>query len=194
MLDPADLPRLARLGVVASMQPIHATSDRYMADRLWGARCRHAYAWRELLDSGAVLAFGSDCPVETLDPLQGIYAAVARKRADEPESAPWYPEQAVTVEEALRAYTVGCAYACGQEGSAGNAAARHGGRRDGAVAGYRALAGRAAAATRGWSTPSSVARWSTRGPSRLSPRGFGAAGSRSLVQTFTFTLDASAVL
>ena len=120
VLHPDDLPRLARLGVVASMQPIHATSDRYMADRLWGERCRYAYAWRSLLDSGAVLAFGSDCPVETLEPLQGIYAAVARKRADEPESQPWYPEQRITVDEAVRAYTWGAAYACGQEKSSGS--------------------------------------------------------------------------
>ena len=119
IVDPRDVPRFARLGVVASMQPIHATSDRYMADRLWGIRCRHAYAWRSLLDAGAVLAFGSDCPVETLDPLQGIYAATARKRSDEPESSPWYPEQAVTVEEALRGYTWGAAFACGQERSRG---------------------------------------------------------------------------
>lgn len=115
IVDPADTPRLAALGVVASMQPIHATSDRYMADRLWGARCRHAYAWRNMLDAGTMLAFGSDCPVETLDPLQGMFAAVARKRADEPGSAPWYLEQALTVEEALRAYTLGAAQASGQE-------------------------------------------------------------------------------
>jgi predicted amidohydrolase YtcJ len=115
VLHPADLPRLARLGVVASMQPAHATSDRYMADRLWGDRCRYAYAWRSLLDSGAVLAFGSDCPVEGLEPLQGIYAAVTRKRAAEPDSQPWYPEQRISVDEAVRAFTWGAAYAGGQE-------------------------------------------------------------------------------
>jgi predicted amidohydrolase YtcJ len=115
LLHPDDLPRLAQLGVVASMQPVHATSDRDMADRLWGDRCRYAYAWRGLLDSGAVLAFGSDCPVEGLDPLQGIYAAVTRKRAAEPDGEPWYPEQRLTVEEAVRAFTWGAAYACGQE-------------------------------------------------------------------------------
>ncbi len=120
LLHPDDLPRLARLGVVASMQPIHATSDRYMADRLWGDRCRYAYAWRSLLDSGAVLAFGSDCPVEGLGPLQGIYAAVTRKRAAEPGSEPWYPEQRVSGEEAVRAFTWGAAYACGQEKKVGS--------------------------------------------------------------------------
>ena len=115
LLHPTDVPRLARLGVVASMQPIHATSDRYMADRLWGSRCRYGYAWRSLLDAGTVLAFGSDCPVETPDPLRGVYAAVARKRADEPDSAPWYGQERITVEEAVRAYTWGAAYACGEE-------------------------------------------------------------------------------
>jgi predicted amidohydrolase YtcJ len=123
LLHPDDLPRLARLGVVASMQPIHATSDRYTAERLWGHRCRFAYAWRSLLDSGAILAFGSDCPVEVLEPLQGIYAAVSRKRASEPESDPWYAEQCVTVEEAVRAFTWGAAYAGGQEKSMGSIAA-----------------------------------------------------------------------
>jgi predicted amidohydrolase YtcJ len=122
LLHPDDLPRLARLGVVASMQPLHATSDRYLADRLWGDRCCLAYAWRSLLDSGAVLAFGSDCPVETLDPLQGIYAAVARRRADEPASDAWYPEQCLSVEEAVGAYTWGAAFACGQEKRAGSIA------------------------------------------------------------------------
>lgn len=115
LLHPADLPRLARLGLVASMQPIHATSDRYMADRHWGKRARYGYAWRSLLKAGTILAFGSDCPVETLDPLQGIYAAVTRKRADQPDEAPWYPEECISVEEAVRAYTWGAAYAAGQE-------------------------------------------------------------------------------
>ncbi len=120
LLHPDDLPRLAKIGVVASMQPIHATSDRYMADRLWGGRCRYGYAWRSLLDSGTVLAFGSDCPVEGLEPLQGIYAAVARKRAGEPESQPWYPEQRISVMEAVRAFTWGAAFACGQERNLGS--------------------------------------------------------------------------
>ncbi len=122
LLHPNDLPRLARLGVVASMQPIHATSDRYMAERMWGERCRYGYAWRGLLDSGAVLAFGSDCPVEGIEPLQGIYAAVTRKRAAEPGSQPWHPEQRISVEEAVRAFTWGSAYASGQEGAQGSLA------------------------------------------------------------------------
>jgi predicted amidohydrolase YtcJ len=119
LLHPEDLPRFARLGVVASMQPIHCTQDRDIADRYWGRRSRYGYAWRSLVDSGARLAFGSDAPVETLDVLAGIHAAVTRKRPDEPDRAPSYPEESLTVEEALRAYSAGPAYASGEEGTKG---------------------------------------------------------------------------
>ncbi len=119
LLDPADLPRLARLGVVASMQPIHCTQDRDIADRYWGRRARYGYAWRSLLESGAHLAFGSDAPVETLDVMAGIYAAVTRKRREEPHRESWYPDEALTVEEAIRAYTIDAAYASGEERSKG---------------------------------------------------------------------------
>jgi predicted amidohydrolase YtcJ len=115
LLHPADLPRLAALGVVASMQPIHCTQDRDIADRYWGARSRYAYAFRSLLRYGTHLAFGSDAPVETPDVLAGIYAAVARKRQHEPDRPAWYPEERLTVEEAIRAYTEGPAYASGEE-------------------------------------------------------------------------------
>lgn len=115
LLHPGDLPRLARLGVIASMQPIHATADRDIADRYWGSRSRWAYAWRSLADSGAVLAFGSDAPVETPDPWRGLYAAVTRRREDEPDARPWYPEECLTLEEAVRAYTQGPAFAAGTE-------------------------------------------------------------------------------
>jgi predicted amidohydrolase YtcJ len=110
-----DLPRLARLGVTASMQPIHATADRDIADRYWGRRSRLAYAFRSLLGTGAMLAFGSDAPVETPDPWRGLYAAVARKREREPERPAWYPDEAITLHEAVRAYTAGAAYAAGAE-------------------------------------------------------------------------------
>jgi hypothetical protein len=115
LLHPDDLPRFARAGVVASMQPIHATADRDIADRYWGHRARWAYAWRSLAATGAVLAFGSDAPVETPDPWRGLYAAVTRRRGDEPGGA-WYPEECLTLEEALRAYTIGPAVAAGTEG------------------------------------------------------------------------------
>jgi hypothetical protein len=102
------------------MQPIHATSDRDIADRHWGARTATAYAWRSVLDAGADLAFGSDCPVETISPLAGIHAAVTRRRADgSPGPDGWRPEQRLTVEEAVRAYTFGAARAAGRERDAG---------------------------------------------------------------------------
>jgi len=115
LLHPRDLPRLAALGVVASMQPIHCTQDRDIADRYWGRRSRYAYAFRSLLRCGTRLTFGSDAPVETPDVLTGIYAAVARKRRDEPERPAWYPEESLTVDEAIRAYTEGPAYAAEEE-------------------------------------------------------------------------------
>jgi len=115
LISPQDLPRLALMGVVASMQPIHCTSDMLMAERYWGARCSSAYAWRSLLDSGAVLAFGSDAPVETPDVLRGIFAAVTRQREDGTPPGGWYPEQCLTVPEAVYAYTMGAAYASGEE-------------------------------------------------------------------------------
>ncbi len=115
LLHADDLGRLAQLGVVASMQPIHATSDMDMAERHWGQRCDLAYAWRSVLDSGACLAFGSDCPVETLDPLAGIHAAVTRRCADgRPGPDGWIPAQRLTASEAVHAYTLGAARAAGE--------------------------------------------------------------------------------
>lgn len=115
LLHPDDVPRLAALDVIASMQPIHSTQDRDIADRYWGARGRYAYAFRSLLRCGTRLTFGSDAPVETLDVLAGIYAAVTRKRREEPHRPAWYPEETLTVEEAVRAYTDAPAYAAGEE-------------------------------------------------------------------------------
>ena len=116
LLHPDDVSRLAALGVVASMQPIHATQDCEMADRYWGERCATGYAWRSLLEAGTVLAFGSDCPVEDLNPFLGIHAAVTRRRSDGfPGPEGWYPRQRLTVEEAVRGYTLGAAYAAGLE-------------------------------------------------------------------------------
>jgi predicted amidohydrolase YtcJ len=109
-VDPADVPRFRRAGVIASMQPIHAVADRELADREWPERARHAYAWRPLRDAGATLAFGSDAPVESADPLLGLDAATSWRRG-----AGWHPELALTPAQALRAYTVGPAYAAGME-------------------------------------------------------------------------------
>jgi predicted amidohydrolase YtcJ len=115
LLHADDVPRLAQLGIVASMQPIHATSDMEMAERYWGRRSELAYAWRSVVDGGATLAFGSDCPVETLDPLAGIHAAVTRRRADgSPGPEGWIPGQRLSVVEAVHAYTVGAAQASGE--------------------------------------------------------------------------------
>ncbi|MCI0522015.1 MAG: amidohydrolase [Chloroflexi bacterium] len=111
-----DAARLAKLGVIASMQPIHAPSDMLMADRYWGERAALSYAWRTQLDYGARLAFGSDAPVESPNPFWGVHAAVTRRRLDgSPGVQGWYPEQRLKVDEALLAYTQGAAYAAGME-------------------------------------------------------------------------------
>jgi hypothetical protein len=116
ILHPDDAPRFAQLNVIASMQPIHAPSDMHAADRLWGERSALAYAWRTQLKYGARLAFGSDAPVETPNPFWGLHAAVTRRRADgTPSAEGWYPEQRLTLAEALSAYTLGAAYAANAE-------------------------------------------------------------------------------
>jgi predicted amidohydrolase YtcJ len=116
LLHPDDLDRLAKSGVVASMQPVHATQDMEMAERYWGKRSALAYAWRSLLERTTVLAFGSDCPVEALSPFPGLYAAVSRRRHTDgaPGTEGWYPEQRLTVTEAIYAHTMGAAYAAGR--------------------------------------------------------------------------------
>ncbi|HVP18253.1 MAG TPA: amidohydrolase family protein, partial [Spirochaetia bacterium] len=123
LLHPDDIPRFARLSIVASMQPLHATSDMLIAERYWGARCETAYAWKSLLRAGAALAFGSDCPVEIADPLAGIHAAATRRRADgSPGPDGWRPAQRLSVEQAVRGYTLGAAYAAGRERELGSIA------------------------------------------------------------------------
>jgi predicted amidohydrolase YtcJ len=120
LLHPDDLQRPSQLSVVASMQPIHAISDMATAERYWGKRNRYAYAWKRQLDAGATLAFGSDAPVETPNPFIGLYAAITRKRLDHyPGPEGWYPEERLTLQEALLAYTQGPAYAAGMEGKLG---------------------------------------------------------------------------
>jgi predicted amidohydrolase YtcJ len=114
LLRRQDIARFGALDVIASMQPIHATSDRDLVDRYWGAeRATRAYPWRHILDRGGRLAFGSDAPVEPIDPLLGIHAAVARKRPGDADR--WHPEQALELAEAIGAYTSGGAYAMGAE-------------------------------------------------------------------------------
>jgi predicted amidohydrolase YtcJ len=107
-----DIPRFVQLGVIASMQPTHCITDKRFAEKRIGLeRCRGAYAWRRLLDTGAKIAFGTDYGVEPLDPLEGLYAAVTRKdRSGEPGDG-WFPDQKLTMEEAIELYTLGSAYA-----------------------------------------------------------------------------------
>jgi predicted amidohydrolase YtcJ len=113
---PEDFARFGKLGIVASMQPYHAIDDgRWAEKRIGHERARSSYAWKSMLDAGARLAFGSDWPVAPLDPLSGFYAAVTRATLDGKNPGGWFPEQRLTVEEALRAYTLGAAYAAFQE-------------------------------------------------------------------------------
>ena len=107
-----DIPRFGELGVIASMQPTHCITDKRFAEKRIGReRCKGAYAWRRLLDVGAKIAFGTDYSVEPLDPLEGLYGAVTRKdRAGEPGPG-WFPDQKLTMEEAIELYTLGSAYA-----------------------------------------------------------------------------------
>jgi predicted amidohydrolase YtcJ len=111
-----DIPRFGKLKVVASMQPMHIIDDgRWAWKRLDEKRLKGTYAFRSLLDSGAVLAFGSDSPVATMNALFGIYAAVTRRTLDDKNPNGWIPEQKVSVDEAVRAFTYGSAYAEFQE-------------------------------------------------------------------------------
>jgi predicted amidohydrolase YtcJ len=115
-LRAADLPRFKALGVIASMQPYHAIDDGRWAEKRIGAeRARGTYAFRSLLDAGAVLAFGSDWYVAPMEPLLGIYAAATRRTIDGANPGGWVPEQRISVAEAVRAYTAGSARASGEE-------------------------------------------------------------------------------
>jgi len=120
VLHPDDAARLAELDLVASMQPIHATSDMRMADQYWGERAALSYAWRTQLEHGAKLAFGSDAPVESPNPFLGLHAAVTRQRADgSPGEDGWYPEQRLSLQQALAGYTLGPAHTAGMESRLG---------------------------------------------------------------------------
>ena len=112
LLSADDLPRFAELGIACSVQFAHAPSDRDLADRSWSGKTAGAYAYRSLVDSGAVVANGSDAPIEELDPLAGIRAGV-RRTIDEREA--WHPEQALTVDQAFEATTTAPAWLAGDE-------------------------------------------------------------------------------
>ena len=112
ILDPADIPRFGRNGTIASMQPVHQTSDRTMAEaRLSPARVKGAYAWNSILKVGGRLAFGSDTPVESPDPFAGIAAAITREDAKGAPPGGWQPQERVTREQAFAGFTTGAAYA-----------------------------------------------------------------------------------
>jgi hypothetical protein len=115
-LDSADICRFSRLGVIASMQPYHCSDDaRWAEKRIGNKRARTTYAFRSLLDAGAMVAFGSDWFVEPMDPILGIYAAATRRSTDGKYPDGWIPEQKISVAEAVHAYTVGSAYASFEE-------------------------------------------------------------------------------
>jgi predicted amidohydrolase YtcJ len=114
-LHPDDLLLLARLGITASMQPIHLPSDWQAANRNWGSRSESTFTFRSLMHTGTTLAFGSDAPVESPNPFWGVQAAITRSNADAKPEGGWYPDQKLTLEEALHGFTTGAARAAGCE-------------------------------------------------------------------------------
>ena len=111
-LIPEDMTRMAKLGVIASVQPYHLVEDGCWAEKKIGRkRCQTSYAYKSLLDQGIRLLGGSDWPVAPLNPLTGIYAAVSRQTLNGKNPAGWFPEQKISVEEAIKAYTINGAYA-----------------------------------------------------------------------------------
>jgi predicted amidohydrolase YtcJ len=116
LLHPDDLSRLAQNQIIASMQPYHAPSDMLMADHYWGSRSRYAYPWNSLSAHGTMLAFGSDAPVENPNPFWGIHAAVNRTRIDgSPCIEGWYPEERISFQQAVEAYTIGASFTAHKE-------------------------------------------------------------------------------
>jgi predicted amidohydrolase YtcJ len=123
IVDPADLPRFARNGTIASMQPVHQTSDRTMAEaRLGPARLAGAYAWQSMLNAGSRLAFGSDVPVESANPFPGLAAAISREDAKGEPFGGWQPQERVSRTAAFAAFTTGAAYASFAESKVGRLA------------------------------------------------------------------------
>ena len=113
LIHPDDIGRFRKSNVIASMQAIHIPEDIDAANKYWGERARWAYPFRSLLNSGTVIALGSDVPIETCNVFQGIYAALNRSKKDSAES--WFPEQAMRLQEIIHAYTMGAAFASGEE-------------------------------------------------------------------------------
>lgn len=123
VVAPEDLPRFAQLDVIASMQPCHQTTDmRWAAARLGPERSQGAYAWKSMAEHGVRLAFGTDYAVEPMDPMRGLYACVTRELPEGGPTGGWIPREKLSVEECLRAYTLGSAYAEFEEGRKGQIA------------------------------------------------------------------------
>jgi hypothetical protein len=121
VLHHQDLPRFAALGVIPAMQASHQTSDMYWAiNRLGWSRAQGAYAWRSLLNTGAIIPYGTDAPVEPVNPMRGFHAAVTRQDADGWPAGGWFPAERMTREEALESMTIWPAYAGFMEGVAGS--------------------------------------------------------------------------
>jgi predicted amidohydrolase YtcJ len=121
MLAPSDIPRLAQLDIIASMQPCHATADMpWVTDRVGPERVKGAYAWRSLLKEKTIIAGGSDAPVEDINPLWGIYSAITRQDHEGKPEGGWFPEQRVTPMEALRMFTIDAAYTAFREKELGS--------------------------------------------------------------------------
>jgi predicted amidohydrolase YtcJ len=121
IVQPEDIPRFKTIGIIPSMQPTHATSDKNMAEqRIGHARMQGAYAWRTFLQQGSRIACGSDFPVEAPNPFFGIHAAVTRQDASGQPIAGWYPEQEMSLKEAFRCFTLDAAYAGHQEKTLGS--------------------------------------------------------------------------
>jgi hypothetical protein len=120
VLAPEDIPRFAKLNVIASMQPSHETNDmRWAEQRLGPERSKGAYAWNSLMKSGAKLAFGTDYSVESINPFRGLYACVTRELPDGGPAGGWEPQEKISLDDCIHAYTVGSAYAEFEEGRKG---------------------------------------------------------------------------
>jgi len=120
-LLPEDIKRFSQLKVIASVQPYHAIDDgRWVENRIGYKRCQTTYAFKSLLDAGTCLAMGSDWPVAPLNPLTGIYAAVTRRTIDDKNPDGWFPEQKISLEEAIKGYTINSAYATFEDNTKGS--------------------------------------------------------------------------
>jgi len=123
VLHPDDIKQLARYGIIASIQPIHTTSDMDAADRFWGKRSEFAYAFKSLREAGTRLIFGSDAPVESPNPFWGLHAAVTRQRhSGYPSPEGWNPQERIALDQALDSYTIHPAFAAGWENRVGRLA------------------------------------------------------------------------